>query len=67
MARHFGECYKHAHFCQENPVDMMMKLMEKYSKHLESLVTERTKELIEEKKKTDRLLYGMFMVRAVFK
>jgi len=37
---------------------MMMKLMEKYSKHLESLVSERTMELVEEKKKTDRLLYG---------
>ena len=35
-----------------------MKLMEKYSKHLESLVSERTQELVEEKKKTDRLLYG---------
>jgi hypothetical protein len=38
---------------------MMMKLMEKYSKHLESIVAERTHELVEEKKKTDRLLYGM--------
>jgi len=44
---------------KENPVDMMMKLMEKYSKHLETLVTERTLELVEEKKKTDRLLYAM--------
>ena len=35
-----------------------MKLMEKYSKHLESIVAERTHELVEEKKKTDRLLYG---------
>ena len=43
---------------QENPVDMMMKLMEKYSKHLEAIVAERTHELVEEKKKTDRLLYG---------
>lgn len=44
---------------KENPVDMMMKLMEKYSKHLESIVAERTYELVEEKKKTDRLLYAM--------
>jgi len=44
---------------KENPVDMMMKLMEKYSKHLESIVAERTHELVEEKKKTDRLLYAM--------
>jgi len=44
---------------KENPVDMMMKLMEKYSKHLEMVVCERTFDLIEEKKKTDRLLYAM--------
>ncbi|KAL5251665.1 hypothetical protein ACHWQZ_G017142 [Mnemiopsis leidyi] len=44
---------------KENPVDMMMKLMEKYSKHLEAIVAERTHELVEEKKKTDRLLYAM--------
>ncbi|XP_069126891.1 atrial natriuretic peptide receptor 1-like [Argopecten irradians] len=42
-----------------NPVDLMMNMMEKYSKHLESLVTDRTKELILEKQKTDRLLYNM--------
>lgn len=33
--------------------------MEKYSKHLEVLVTERTQDLIAEKQKTDRLLYSM--------
>ncbi|XP_033738737.1 atrial natriuretic peptide receptor 1-like [Pecten maximus] len=42
-----------------NPVDLMMNMMEKYSKHLESLVTDRTKELILEKQKTDRLLYNI--------
>ncbi|XP_071953842.1 atrial natriuretic peptide receptor 1-like [Antedon mediterranea] len=42
-----------------SPVDMMMQLMEKYSKHLEVLVNERTQDLIHEKQKTDRLLYSM--------
>ncbi|XP_031465796.1 atrial natriuretic peptide receptor 2-like [Phasianus colchicus] len=42
-----------------NPVDMMMTLMEKYSKHLEILVSERTQDLMHEKQKTDRLLYSM--------
>ncbi|XP_061525702.1 atrial natriuretic peptide receptor 1-like [Phycodurus eques] len=40
-------------------VDMMMNLMEKYSKHLEVLVAERTQDLMHEKQKTDRLLYSM--------
>nr|XP_014352245.1 PREDICTED: atrial natriuretic peptide receptor 1-like [Latimeria chalumnae] len=34
-------------------------LMEKYSKHLEVLVAERTQDLMHEKQKTDRLLYSM--------
>ncbi|XP_044135411.1 atrial natriuretic peptide receptor 2-like [Bufo gargarizans] len=42
-----------------SPVDMMMTLMEKYSKHLELLVAERTQDLVHEKQKTDRLLYSM--------
>ncbi|XP_029471260.1 atrial natriuretic peptide receptor 1-like [Rhinatrema bivittatum] len=42
-----------------SPVDMMMMLMEKYSKHLEVLVAERTQDLTHEKQKTDRLLYSM--------
>uniref|UniRef100_F6Y3Q3 Guanylate cyclase n=1 Tax=Monodelphis domestica TaxID=13616 RepID=F6Y3Q3_MONDO len=42
-----------------SPVDMMMTLMEKYSKHLEVLVVERTQDLMHEKQKTDRLLYSM--------
>lgn len=32
--------------------------MEKYSKHLESIVAERTQDLLQEKQKTDRLLYS---------
>uniref|UniRef100_H3CDA0 Guanylate cyclase n=1 Tax=Tetraodon nigroviridis TaxID=99883 RepID=H3CDA0_TETNG len=42
-----------------SPVDMMMSLMEKYSKHLEVLVAERTQDLTHEKQRTDRLLYSM--------
>uniref|UniRef100_A0A7M4FES2 Guanylate cyclase n=1 Tax=Crocodylus porosus TaxID=8502 RepID=A0A7M4FES2_CROPO len=42
-----------------SPVDMMMTLMEKYSKHLEVLVAERTQDLMHEKQKTDRLLHSM--------
>uniref|UniRef100_A0A3P8W5X1 Guanylate cyclase n=1 Tax=Cynoglossus semilaevis TaxID=244447 RepID=A0A3P8W5X1_CYNSE len=33
--------------------------MEKYSKHLEAIVAERTQDLLQEKQKTDRLLYSM--------
>ncbi|XP_052777167.1 atrial natriuretic peptide receptor 2-like [Mya arenaria] len=42
-----------------SPVDLMMAMMEKYSKHLESIVTDRTQDLVAEKAKTDRLLYSM--------
>uniref|UniRef100_A0A8C5I4T1 Guanylate cyclase n=1 Tax=Gouania willdenowi TaxID=441366 RepID=A0A8C5I4T1_GOUWI len=42
-----------------SPVDMMMNLMEKYSKHLEAIVAERTQDLLQEKQKTDQLLYSM--------
>ncbi|XP_034737783.1 atrial natriuretic peptide receptor 2-like [Etheostoma cragini] len=42
-----------------SPVDMMMNLMEKYSKHLEAIVAERTQDLVQEKQKTDLLLYSM--------
>ncbi|KAK3089141.1 hypothetical protein FSP39_001199 [Pinctada imbricata] len=33
--------------------------MEKYSRHLETIVAERTRDLVIEKQKTDRLLYSM--------
>uniref|UniRef100_A0A673XAC1 Guanylate cyclase n=1 Tax=Salmo trutta TaxID=8032 RepID=A0A673XAC1_SALTR len=42
-----------------SPVDMMMNLMEKYSKHLEAIVAERTQDLLQEKQRTDCLLYSM--------
>lgn len=37
----------------------MIELMEKYASTLESQVAERTQQLMEEKKKTDALLYSM--------
>jgi hypothetical protein len=35
--------------------------MEKYSKHLEVLVSERTQDLVAEKQKTDRLLHSKYI------
>jgi len=40
-------------------VDNIMSMMEKYVYNLEEIVEERTQELVEENKKTDRLLYRM--------
>ena len=37
----------------------MIKMMEKYTDHLEELVADRTKQLEDEKAKTDELLYRM--------
>ncbi|VVC38134.1 Adenylyl cyclase class-4/guanylyl cyclase,Receptor, ligand binding region,Protein kinase [Cinara cedri] len=42
-----------------NIFDNMMAMMEKYANNLEVLVDERTDQLVEEKKKTDALLYEM--------
>ena len=36
--------------------------MEKYSKHLEQIVAERTNDLTIEKQRTDRLLYSGYLV-----
>ena len=40
-------------------MDNIMAMMEKYATNLEEIVEERTQEVVEEKKKTDRLLYKM--------
>lgn len=40
-------------------MDNMLRMMEKYASNLEDLVNDRTKQLVEEKKKTDMLLYRM--------
>ena len=40
-------------------MDNVLSMMEKYAFNLEEIVDERTQQLVEEKKKTDRLLYRM--------
>ncbi|XP_060558580.1 atrial natriuretic peptide receptor 1-like [Ruditapes philippinarum] len=55
----FDEIKKTIHKINPNklsPVDLMMAMMEKYSKHLEAIVADRTQDLVAEKAKTDRLL-----------
>lgn len=42
-----------------NIVDTMFKMLEQYSNNLEDLIRERTTQLEEEKKKTDKLLSQM--------
>ena len=37
----------------------MLDMMEKYANNLEDIVEQRTAELVEEKKKTDTLLFRM--------
>ncbi|KAL5967663.1 Atrial natriuretic peptide receptor 1 [Taenia solium] len=44
---------------RKNPIDIILSLMEKYSAHLESIVSERTQDLIAEKQRTDELLHSM--------
>ena len=40
-------------------MDNMIRMMEKYASNLEGLVQQRTGELLDEKKKTEMLLYRM--------
>ena len=42
-----------------NILDNMIQKLEKYANNLEEIVQQRTSELIDEKKKTDMLLYRM--------
>ena len=42
-----------------NIIESVMKMMEKYASNLEEIVGERTKQLSDEKTKTDQLLYKM--------
>jgi hypothetical protein len=46
-------------FRKVNIVDTMFKMLENYSNNLEDLIKERTTQLEEEKKKTDKLLSQM--------
>ena len=40
-------------------MDNMLRMMEKYANNLEEVISERTRQLMEEKKKADMLLYRM--------
>ena len=40
-------------------MDNMLGIMERYANNLESVVGERTRQLVEEKKRADALLYRM--------
>ena len=40
-------------------MDNMVSMLEKYAGNLEEIVADRTQQLVEEKKKTDVLLYQM--------
>jgi hypothetical protein len=40
-------------------MDNMVSIMERYANNLESIIEERTTELVVEKQKTDQLLYQM--------
>lgn len=50
----FCDCFR-----KPNIFDNMLAIMEKYASNLEALVSERTDQLTEEKKKTDALLHRM--------
>ncbi len=53
---------KHKYYFYSRNVDIMdnmVSMLEKYAMNLEEIVVDRTKQLIEEKKKTDQLLYQM--------
>ena len=47
-------------------MDSMLQKLEKYSDNLEEVVQQRTAELIDEKQKTDMLLYQMLPPYACF-
>ena len=52
--------HKKADLCRKlNMVDSMVQKLEKYANNLETIVAERTKELVAEKEKTDQLLHKM--------
>ena len=42
-----------------NVIDNMISMLEQHAEHLEELVADRTRELNDEKKKTDTLLYNI--------
>ena len=42
-----------------NIIDNMLETMEKYGQTLEDMIEERTVQLLQEKEKTDKLLYSL--------
>ena len=58
MHNHFDKAHAHA-YRKVNIMDNMINKLEKYACNLEDIVSHRTSELVEEKKKTDSLLYRM--------
>ena len=46
-------------------MDNMVQMLEKYANNLEEIVEQRTSELMDEKKKTDTLLYRMMPAYAM--
>ena len=44
----------------------MLRMMEKYANNLEELVEEKTQQYVEEKKKSDMLLYSMMPVLVIY-
>lgn len=50
----FGLCARRI-----NIMDSVLKMMEKYATNLEEIVAGRTRDLMDEKKRSDRLLYRM--------
>ena len=54
-----SHCFRSSFFRRVDILDAMLQRLEAYSSNLEELVGERTKQLTEEKKKTDALLYQM--------
>ena len=49
-----------------NIMDNMLRMMEKYANNLEELVEEKTQQYVEEKKKSDMLLYSMMPVLVIY-
>jgi len=45
--------------CRINILDSIMDMMEKYARNMEESVEERSRLLLDEKRKTDRLLYRL--------
>jgi class 3 adenylate cyclase len=56
VKRRFASINKSRSF---NIMDNMIRMMEKYANNLEEVVSERTRQLVEEKKKSDSLLYRL--------